>query len=313
MLDRILDAPSSPGWQFLVDDRGAPRLINGCSPDGDTTTDQQLWPETWAYTVRGDTSFNMRDLGYKYGIAQCFATGRSRRLRDFIGGAYSISEGQIPVTRTVCGPPVLVDNNTRSLPFPILAPDHKWRNVPFGPNQDWGPLADVELSDLQHRELASSQARAKWVTLNSTLGAATAGLAFVSQNSTTTIGIGCTIDSRWALGQTFRSDSSPFLSFDVHIGKPVKPVGNSYAGYKPQDFFDAKITPSYGQTIKADQDWLDSISPLYSIASSDEDGYNMTTFEALLDATYLSSPAIFAYDQASSMLTGQGSSILTLE
>ncbi|ERF75703.1 hypothetical protein EPUS_01533 [Endocarpon pusillum Z07020] len=203
-----------------------------------------------------------------------------------------MSEGQIPVGRTVCGPAAVIEDDTEALPFPILASDHKWRNISsFGTDQTWGPLKELKIGGLQRIEITTklTQARAKWVALGSEFGAATAGMAVVSQNRTTAIGRACTLDFRWALGQTFRKGDIVLNAFETLIGKPPQTSGSTFWDFGRASFFHEGLVPWYGDTIKVDQEWLDTMST-WSVLSNDAGGYNMSGFEALLDATVVASP-----------------------
>lgn len=288
-LSNGLRFPPSSSFQILLDDRKLRRIVNGHTYTyglNVTTT------ETWAHTPRGDTSHFLQDLHYKQTRAQRIATGRNRRLRDFTDGGYMMSEGRIPVGRTVCGPTAVIKDDTAALLFPVLASDHKWRNISsFGIDQTWGPLKELKIGGLQRIEITTkpTQVRAKWVALGSEFGAATAGMAVVSQNQTTAIGRACTLDCRWALGQTFRKGNIVLNAFETLIGKPPKTTGSTFWDFGRADFFDPSLVPWYGDTIKVDQEWLDTLST-WSVLSSDAGGYNMSGIEALLDATVIASP-----------------------
>lgn len=115
-----------------------------------------------------------------------------------------ITQGQIPVGRTVCGPPIVIEDDTKVLLFPVPASNHKWHTIASGSEQGGGPLRDFTVGGLQRIDTItkSTQTRAKWFALGPEFGAATAGVAVVSQNATAAVGRGCTLDVRWALGQT---------------------------------------------------------------------------------------------------------------
>ena len=173
-------------------------MISGHSPTFGAGPGQQASNHTWPWTVRGDVALLMNDMGYKYDIARSLATGRSKRLNDFVAGTLQISESRIPVGRAVCGPPVAIGNNTRTLPFPVLSRDSQWRNTSYGLGPNWGPTEGFQVDNLRELSLAADVhvARAKWVALTSDFGTATAGVAFVSSNATYAVGRRCTVDGR---------------------------------------------------------------------------------------------------------------------
>lgn len=311
-LQRLADRLQNPvltGFEIALDDQGVPRTINGHAPAYGLAAHQQASNETWAWAVRGDASLMMNDLGHKYSIAQSFATGRNRHLRDFVNGGHQVSESRIPVGRAVCGPPIEIRNDTRTLPFPILARNHQWRDISFGLDQTWGPVADFQVEDLQKldRTTEANRARAKWVVLTSEFGAATAGTAFVSYNSTHAVGRGCTIDCRWAVGQTFRERNTLLGAYSSHIGKPVQLSGNTYWPPGYTDFFDPNWLPWYGDTIKVDQAWLDAAFPVY-VETSDGHSVNLTTFDTLLQPVVANPSLTMSADPATAW-----SALLSLE
>lgn len=270
----------SPAFQVILSDWSVRREMKGRTYSYPAGVAESA--ETWAYTSRCDVASLLNDMNYKYAIAQSYATGRNRRLRDFNSGSYYITEEKIPVGRSVCGPSVVIQNDTRALPFPVLDPDRAWRNKSLGPFQTQGKVEYFPIANLLHTNTTqSNQISSKWLALNSTFGAATAGLVIMAQNDTTTVGRTCTLDCRWALGQTFLRPSTTFATFEVQLGKPSKLNGNVYLGADYADFFDPAVRPWYGETIKADQQWLDAISPKF-ISTDDGTGYNISAFDALL-------------------------------
>jgi hypothetical protein len=120
------------------------RMIVGAVPDqhsGYTTT-----LETYAVTVTKAIAVHMGNLANQNGIAWRYATGRNRKLRDFVGdgGGYAITWGKMPVTRTVCGDLTLVKNDTNNkLTFPVLSRDKYWRT-----QNAVGPVQEIDLTTL---------------------------------------------------------------------------------------------------------------------------------------------------------------------
>ncbi|KAF7509850.1 hypothetical protein GJ744_007361 [Endocarpon pusillum] len=135
-------------FENLLDDKSIRRIIRGYTYSYLLDADHQRTSEIWVHTSRGDTSHMLGDLADKHHTAEKIATGRNRRLRDFIDESYLISEGRIPVGRTVCGPTVVIENDTEALPFPVLAPDHKWHNISFGLDKTSGPLRELKIGGL---------------------------------------------------------------------------------------------------------------------------------------------------------------------
>lgn len=284
MLHNIQRLPETPGWTVYRKNGGPPRLIIGSSPDTEGVADPQV-SDMWAWTVHGATTTHLQDLFSKYNIAQRHATGRNRRLRDFIDGGYMIQDGLIPVVRTACGPLKEIGVNTTTLPFPVLEPTRRWHEVPHGKLPTLGPLKDVEVYGMRILNIADDGlARAKWLSLPSDFEGVTAGLVHICQNKTSMFGRACAVDGRWANGQTFRSKDQVVIAWSGSIGKfSVKTSGNAAGAGHPPEFSD--LVAHYGKTIKADQEWLDMVSPLYETTSK-PDGFNMTVFEAILNTSY---------------------------
>ncbi len=284
MLHNIQRLPDTPGWNVYRRNGGPPRLIIGRSPDTEGVADPQV-SEMWAWTVHGATTTHLQDLVNKYNIAHKHSTGRNRRRRDFVDGGYTIQDGLIPVVRTACGPLKEIGVNTTTLPFPVLESARKWHEISHEKLPTWGPLKDVEVHGMRNLNIADDGlARAKWLSLPSDFEGVTAGLVHICQNKTSMFGRACAVDGRWANGQTFRLQDQVVIAWSASIGKlSVKTSGNS-AGARPlPDFSD--LVAHYGKTIKADQEWLDMVSPLYETTSK-PDGFNMTVFEAMINTSY---------------------------
>lgn len=271
------------------------RMIHGRSPWLRKNATEQITPEVWVQTPRADVTFMMQDLSYVYNDAQDAATGRNRRLRDFVDGSYMISASKLPVGRVVCGPPRIIQNDTNTLPFPVLAPNQKWRNLStISPEDSWGPVIDHDVEDLHSVRVNKSkvtQASTVWVPLSPEFEAATTGLAIISQNLEMTVGRGCTLDFRWATGHVVRGSASSMGAFEAVIDEATPPSdsSNHFSRYDPADFFDPRATSNYGPTIKASKSWLDAAFPKYVVAA-EPNAYNMTTLEDMIDRTTISYP-----------------------
>lgn len=291
---RLIRSPEV-NFDIPIHDARYTRLIRVKTPWFNKNFTEQTTDETWVLTSRSDVTFMMQDLSYVHGGLKEIATGRRRRLRDFVDGGYMISESKIPVGRTVCGPPRVIDNGTKSLPFPILEPDHVWRNLStISPNENWGPTKEHDVEDLNSfhaRKNKVTQARTVWVPLGAEYGAATAGLVVISQNMYLTVGRACTLDFRWASGQVYVVSGSILGAFETEIGPKKRPTNseNQYHRLETGQFMDPRLAPHLGPTIKADKDWLDNIFPKY-INTTEPDGYNMTTLEYMIDSTTASWP-----------------------
>lgn len=122
---------------------------------------------------------------------------------------------------------------------------------------------------------------AQWIELDSSFGATSAGLAVITQNQTMTVARGCSIDCRWSVGQTFQRESRMLGIFEAHIGEAMKPDGNMYAPPEIASFFDEQNSRWYSDTIRADQAWLDTISPINTNTDVTGDK-GVTLFEHLL-------------------------------
>lgn len=266
----------------MIADRHVRRVLKAYTYIYGTERKPQSVPETWAYTSRGDIAFFLGDLQNAYIISQDYATGRNKKLQAFNAGNYYISEGKIPVCRTVCGPAILPQNDTTSLPFPVLAPKAEWRNISFGPDQAWGLLKNATVTSLSRADTTVvAPTSAQWIELDSSFGATSAGLAVITQNQTMTVARGCSIDCRWSVGQTFQRESRMLGIFEAHIGEAMKPDGNMYAPPEIASFFDEQNSRWYSDTIRADQAWLDTISPINTNTDVTGDK-GVTLFEHLL-------------------------------
>lgn len=276
-------------------DGGYSHVLHGCSPKIDYHTPDSLAMESWVMSPKLDVMDMLLDLTNSHNIAKTHATGRNRRLRDYIDGGYLISASKVVVGRTVCGPPRIVNESTKALPFPVLSADHRWRNLSHNTfvQGQWGPLLDHDVEGLYSYKVMSAtkytQARTKWVNLGPSYGAVTTGVAVISQNPYIVVARGCTLDYRWAMGQTFQSPNE-FNAFEAQIGEPTYPT-DSRNSYQRQilDFSDPQTLPYLGSTVKADEDWLDAAFPLH-VLTPDPNGYNMTTLEAVLDGTTAAFP-----------------------
>lgn len=290
--------PPAVVYSIPIPDCYYTRFIRGRAPWLHKSAAEQMTPEIWVHTPRADVTFMMNDINMVYGDAQNSATGRNKRLRDFVDGVYQIAPSKLPVGRVVCGPPQLISSDTKTLSFPVLAPDHKWRNFSTkSMEESWGPVIEHyvgNMSRLYATKEHATQANTQWIPLWPEFGAATAGLAVISQNLEITVARGCTLDFRWATGHTIRisenvmTSATGFVSL-IDEATPPPDSSNHFMPYDPGDFFDPRTFANYGPTITASIDWLDAAFPT-CIAAGEASGYNMTTIEAMIDRTTASYP-----------------------
>lgn len=280
------------GFEILLEDNQNTRHLWGHSPTYIMSAPQQQCNETFALTARSDVGVMMNDLDWKYDIARSFATGRNKRLNDFLVNRLEIAQSKVPTGRAVCGPFInLVDAST-TIPFPVLAQNQPWRGVTTTGSSPDGDLLNISVKSLPDMRCLSTLncARAKWITLPDDFGAASAGVAFVSSNATYAVARGCTVDANWATGQTYRQQYTLLRAFMAHAGKQGLFVESRYSPRDPTDFFDPAYHPWYGNTIVADQDWLDTVFPVYNGTTQAREE-NLTIFETLLQPL-LADPAL---------------------
>lgn len=285
LLEHPQGPPEAPAWDLYLKNGAAPRLILGNSPNTRTiSSSRPQVPEMWAWAVHGASLTHTNDLINRYNLAQKYATGRNKCLNRFINGGYSSQRGLIPVARTVCGPPQEIGVNTMSLPFPLLNSTEQWHKAPYRTPPTWGPLKELAIHGMQHLNFSNHvPARTKWMSLPPDFTGATAGLVHICQNESFTLARACAIDSRWAQGQTFRGSHNLVDAWSSSIGKFSELSDNVLVTERPFHFWDRAAL--YGKTIKAEQEWIDAISPLYG-TDTDSNGFNMTVFEAVLNSSF---------------------------
>lgn len=283
------------GYKVAMDDVNERQTITGFLPNYDDplyNNSNHFAQETWALAARGDVSWSMNNLDDTYRISRQHASGLRRRLLDYVGDGLQISETKLPVGRVICGPMTPLSNDAMALSFPVLTSDQEWQPATLNPYDSSGPIADLHIEDLPSlfNTTTEDQARAKLVTLPQEFGSTTAGVVFVSSNSTYAVGRGCSVDFRWAVGQVHRESYSFLGLYTSHLGPPGKFSGNIYQSPNYQDFFHPYYQLSDVPTITADQIWLDTVFPISNYPSLDQ-GPDFTTFEILLQY-FLADPGL---------------------
>ncbi|KAJ8112855.1 hypothetical protein OPT61_g4882 [Boeremia exigua] len=233
--------------------------------------------DTWVSTAHAPSAYLATHLKIDHDNAWGFAQGRQRRLRDATPlGMYVRLIGRIPVARVLCAPCRELQPGPFSLAFPVLEDGKHWRwqDTP-------GPIEELQLDPVP-----VSRISATWISLPPRFGDATAGLAFVFKNETSSlVGCGCAVDARWAQGQsTLFGDT---VRWETVIGPPTIPQGNRAPEPARLSFSDS-IEQSCGPTITADPEWLASLLATFPIPTTSLNVTSIatrTSFTTLEDIT----------------------------
>ena len=275
-------------WDNYISDREVERAMSIGEP---LDTSGLTGTEIWAFVSHAATAWLALDNTQKWNIASNLAEGVPSKYK-YMGTISTFANGSVPVVRAVCGPVQdITTQRSLELQFPLLDPDKPWWNytASLDVQPAWGPLLNFSITDESLMSFSpTQQARARWIVLPSEFTATSAGLVFVSRNSSHTVGRGCTVDSRWAQGWVWTAPSALIKPFYPHIGEDyIVPMADD----RPNNFFSRKSL--YTSTIQANQVWLDATSPLLSLGAN---GYQMSTFESLLNTTLLRNPQWVATD-----------------
>lgn len=303
--------PVRPGWGLFFpghrDSTGVPpRVMSGTTPD--PVRDYTTVSDSFARMITATAARNMDELTSAWEFSWQFAKGHNRQLRDFIGGGggYAVSWDWMPTTRTVCGAPKMLQNDTTTLEFPVLFSNAYWRK-----ELTKGPVKEVDMSilklgkgweglnpvDLHHR-----QARADFVALPPGLGTATsAGLIFLSQDTNIqpplTVARACTIDARWGEGESMSTVDAFLFHYEAQVGKQAPPTGDKYQFTNSIWWLDESYLPYYSPTINLTKEWFDRwVLPMEEDTAVGSN-FTQTSFEALLNRSSLADPAFTKNDE----------------
>lgn len=252
-------------------------------------------PDTWATVAHAAVTSHADYLSHQATFAFGMAKGRNRRLRDFGTKDLMIATGgKFPVARVACSILTEMHGPDTLVPFPILTENVTWR-LPF--QQGPGLSKILNLTDLgvdswdgitNLNATTEMQARVKWFPLPETLGSGSAAMLYLVQNHSRTYARGCVVEGWWATGQTLQSSQSVIFSWSVMPGfKPHRDGTEDINLEWEGGLRDPRFTPYYGKPIKIEQEWLDALAPMIPESSLAGNDLVMTSFEALLNQTYL--------------------------
>ncbi|KAF1993441.1 hypothetical protein P154DRAFT_589321 [Amniculicola lignicola CBS 123094] len=244
--------------------------------------------EQWAYTLHGASLTLAGEMVFRHDTAWEYASAMMRRLK---GGIIlkRMLDARLPITRTVCGPLQRISNSTKTLPFPVLQEKIYWRTTNATTRDELrdGTLRDLPVDVIQRR--SPYKIRTAWLAPPQDFGGSTtAALAFIMQNSTMTIGMGCSVDARWARGETSTNDLVSLNVWDAFIGHQPEPDGPQFMQPKYTEFLEPDVAKYLSGPITADQDFLNAISP-HMDKSLGNGTLSPTTFDDILMNTQASS------------------------
>jgi hypothetical protein len=290
--------PVSPGFKFYIPGGDAyefppSALIYGNIPTPDrnfTMGDPDTWAAAPDLGVASHMDYLTQHTVHAFGHAQ----GWKKRLRD-VGESRVVltTGGRFPFVRTVCSARTTISAPPSKLDIPLLKESTFWRERVANSS---GPKFILDLTDLNLTEwdtfranATTLQTRARWIPMPSNIGAGSAIMIYLLQNSTAMEVMTCAVDARWATGQTMQSDRSIMWSWESQQGiQPFDPPSSrSDWAFERVSMFDRRYAQNYSKPITVEQTWLDALAPPMPEASLSGNKLIMNSFEALLNQSGL--------------------------
>lgn len=268
IMDGIVTPVGLTHRETYIYDGGVPRAI-------------WLWREndSWATTLHSATAALAGKLNKDHEHAWKWATGKVRKIRDAgHSGAHVRVIAPMAFVRVVCAPIKRVNDTSPTLSFPVLDPKESWRDEED--ERSFGNFKEMKVNGTY-----KSSVNARWTTLSSDFGTTTAGLAYVTNNDTTAAGCGCSVDARWATGQSLLQGQTQ--NWQAFLGPHELPTALRFRSVQKRPFTHRNIQDNVGSTITADPEWLKHLSFPIQEQGSRRGPTNYTALEILLMSTRL--------------------------
>jgi hypothetical protein len=255
----------------------------------------EMYKETWAQATHSATAVVQEQLrgAWQVGIHRIGGTyGRLRYGNDSV----STVEVQIPAVRVICSPMARLAPSDTSLLFPVLPEYNHWANLSDDGTLIPAPTRAAQLekpfSEIWKALDADSDpdlVKASWYPLTSEWGSVTAGLMFFDSpnaaadtTDTARLGMGCSVDARWAQGNSIITRGTIGGDFDK---------SSSVSHQRPETAFQefGPIQDGSYRRIDASLEWLHALTPKISLP--DQTGgrsKSANTLEIIIRASGLS-------------------------